>query len=179
MGATGREIATRIDALRAAIERHNYRYYVLDDPEVTDATYDRLLRELQELEAAHPELATPDSPTRRVGAAPAAAFSPVRHRVPMLSLQNAFTVEELAEFDQRVRRLLGRDEPLPYALEPKLDGLAVQAIYERGRFVSGSTRGDGVDRRGSRRKPQDRSLAAAATARRRAAGAPRVPGGAR
>ena len=144
MGATGREIATRIDALRAAIERHNYRYYVLDDPEVTDATYDSLLRELQELEAAHPELATPDSPTRRVGAAPAAAFSPVRHRVPMLSLQNAFTVEELAEFDQRVRRLLGREEPLPYALEPKLDGLAVQAIYEAGRFVSGSTRGDGA-----------------------------------
>ena len=144
MGATGRDIATRIDALRAAIERHNYRYYVLDDPEVTDATYDGLLRELQELEAAHPELATPDSPTRRVGAAPAAAFSPVRHRVPMLSLQNAFTVEELAEFDQRVRRLLGREEPLPYALEPKLDGLAVQAIYEAGRFVSGSTRGDGA-----------------------------------
>jgi len=144
MGATGREIATRIDALRAAIERHNYRYYVLDDPEVTDATYDGLLRELQELETAHPELATPDSPTRRVGAAPAAAFSPVRHRVPMLSLQNAFTVEEFAEFDQRVRRLLGREEPLDYALEPKLDGLAVQAIYKAGRFVSGSTRGDGT-----------------------------------
>jgi len=144
MGATGREIATKLDALRAAIERHNYRYYVLDDPEVTDATYDRLLRELLDLEAAHPELATPDSPTRRVGAAPAAAFSPVRHRVPMLSLQNAFTVEELAEFDERVRRLLGRDEPLLYALEPKLDGLAVEAVYEQGRFVSGSTRGDGV-----------------------------------
>ena len=144
MGSTGREIATRIDALRAAIERHNYRYYVLDDPEVADATYDKLLRELLELENAHPELATPDSPTRRVGAAPAAAFSPVRHRVPMLSLQNAFTVEELAEFDRRVRRLLGREESLPDVLEPKLDGLAVQAIYESGRFVSGSTRGDGA-----------------------------------
>jgi DNA ligase (NAD+) len=144
MGASGRAIATRIDALRAAIEHHNYRYYVLDDPEVTDATYDGLLRELLGLEAAHPELATPDSPTRSVGATPAGAFSPVRHRVPMLSLQNAFSVEELAEFDQRVRRFLGRDEPLTYALEPKLDGLAVQAIYEQGRLVSGSTRGDGT-----------------------------------
>jgi len=144
MGATGREIATKIDALRAAIERHNYRYYVLDDPEVTDATYDCRLRELLELEAAHPELATPDSPTRRVGAAPAGGFSAVRHRVPMLSLQNAFTVEELVEFDQRVRRLLGHDAPLPYALEPKLDGLAVQAIYAEGRFIAGSTRGDGT-----------------------------------
>jgi len=144
MGATGREIATRIDALRAAIEEHNYRYHVLDDPAVTDATYDSLVRELLQLETAHPELATPDSPTRRVGAAPAAAFSPVRHRVPMLSLQNAFTTEELAEFDQRVRRQLGREEPLPFVLEPKFDGLAVQAIYADGRFVSGSTRGDGT-----------------------------------
>ena len=144
MGSTGRDIATKIDALRAAIEGHNRRYYVLDDPEVTDATYDGLVRELLQLEAAHPELATPESPTRRVGAAPAAAFSPVRHRVPMLSLQNAFTVEELAEFDQRIRRLLGSEEPLPYALEPKFDGLAVQVIYVAGRFVSGSTRGDGA-----------------------------------
>ena len=144
MGATGWDIATKLDALRAAIERHNHRYYVLDDPEVTDATYDRLMRELLDLEAAHPELVTPDSPTRRVGATPAGAFSPVRHRVPMLSLQNAFTVEEFTEFDQRVRRLLDRDEPLLYALEPKLDGLAVEVVYEQGRFVSGSTRGDGV-----------------------------------
>ena len=144
MGATRREIATRIDALRAAIERHNHRYYVLDDPEVTDATYDSLMRELLSLEAAHPELATPDSPTRRVGSTPAGAFAPVRHLVPMLSLQNAFTVEELAEFDQRVRRVLDRDEPVPYIFEPKLDGLAVQVIYSKGLFVSGSTRGDGT-----------------------------------
>jgi len=144
MGATGRKIATRIDALRATIESHDYSYYVLNDPEVTDATYDSLMRELLELEAAHPELATSESPTRRVGATPAGMFSPVCHRVPMLSLQNAFSVEELAEFDQRVKRLLGHDEPLPYALEPKLDGLAVQAVYAAGRFVSGSTRGDGT-----------------------------------
>ncbi len=144
MGATIRDIAKRIEALRADIERHNHRYYVLDDPEVTDATYDGLLRELLELEKAHPELATPDSPTRRVGATPSETFAPVRHRVPMLSLQNAFSAEELAEFDQRVRRVLGNDEHLTYALEPKLDGLAVQAIYQGGIFVSGSTRGDGT-----------------------------------
>lgn len=144
MSATGREIATRIEALRTAIERHNYRYHVLDDPEVTDATYDSLVRELLELEAAHPDLATPDSPTRSVGAAPSGVFTPVRHRVPMLSLQNAFTIEELVEFDQRVLRQLGSAGPLPYALEPKLDGLAVQAIYANGSFVSGSTRGDGT-----------------------------------
>jgi DNA ligase (NAD+) len=144
MGATKREVAKRIDELRTAIERHNYRYYVLDDPEISDAAYDRLLRELQQLEDANPELASPDSPTRRVGAPPAAAFAPVRHRLPMLSLQNAFTTEELVEFDGRLRRLLKSGEPLRYALEPKLDGLAIEAVYEQGRFVSGSTRGDGI-----------------------------------
>jgi DNA ligase (NAD+) len=137
------DIRARVEELRAAIEHHNRRYYVLDSPEISDAAYDRLLRELERLEQAHPELASPDSPTRRVGAPPAAAFAPVRHRVPMLSLQNAFTVEELAEFDQRVRRFLKREEPLRYVLEPKLDGLAVELVYERGRFAGGSTRGDG------------------------------------
>ena len=144
MGATRREIARRIEELRAAIEHHNYRYYVLDDPEISDAAYDLLLRELQQLEEANPGLASPDSPTHRVGAPPAATFSPVRHRLPMLSLQNAFSEAELVEFDERVRRFLGREEPLRYALEPKLDGLAIEAIYENGRFVSGSTRGDGT-----------------------------------
>jgi DNA ligase (NAD+) len=144
MGATRREIAKRIDELRAAVEHHNYRYYVLDDPEISDAAYDQLLRELQRLEEANPQLASPDSPTRRVGAPPAAAFAPVHHRLPMLSLQNAFSDAELVEFDERVRRLLGREEPLRYALEPKLDGLAIEAVYEKGRFVSGSTRGDGT-----------------------------------
>src|SRR5512139_1970614 len=144
MGATKREIAKRIEELRAAIEHHNYRYYVLDDPEISDAAYDRLLRELQDLEAAHPELDDPASPTRRVGAPPATAFAPVRHRLPMLSLQNAFTAEEFLEFDRRVRRFLAREEPLRYVLEPKLDGLAVEVVYEGGRFASGSTRGDGT-----------------------------------
>ncbi len=144
MGATKRGIAMRIEELRTAIERHNYRYYVLDDPEVTDAAYDQLLLELQQLEAAHPDLASPDSPTCRVGAPPAAAFTPVRHRLPMLSLQNAFSTEDLVEFDQRLRRMLARDDALEYVLEPKLDGLAIEAIYEQGRFISGSTRGDGM-----------------------------------
>jgi DNA ligase (NAD+) len=144
MGATDRDIATRIEALRAAIEEHNHRYYVLDDPRVTDATYDRLMRELLALEAAHPQLVTPASPTQRVGSTPSGTFAPVRHRLPMLSLQNAFSVEALAEFDQRIRRALGRDEPLRYTLEPKLDGLAIEAVYEQGRFVSASTRGDGT-----------------------------------
>src|SRR5512139_4300114 len=108
MSTVSRDVGKRIEELRAAVEHHNYRYYVLDSPEVSDAAYDRLLRELEELEAAHPELADADSPTRRVGAAPSAAFAPVRHRLPMLSLQNAFTEEELLEFDRRVRRFLAR-----------------------------------------------------------------------
>ena len=144
MSAVNRDVAKRVEELRRALEHHNHRYYVLDDPEIPDAAYDRLLRELQELEAAHPELADPDSPTRRVGAPPDAAFAPVRHRLPMLSLQNAFSEEELLEFDRRVRRFLGREEPLRYLLEPKLDGLAVEVVYENGRFASGSTRGDGT-----------------------------------
>ncbi|HWR97521.1 MAG TPA: NAD-dependent DNA ligase LigA [Candidatus Methanoperedens sp.] len=144
MSAVSRDIGKRIEELRAAVEHHNYRYYALDAPEISDAAYDRLLRELQGLEEAHPEFADPDSPTRRVGAAPAAAFAPVRHRRPMLSLQNAFTAGELLEFDRRVRRLLGREEPLRYLLEPKLDGLAVEVVYDQGRLASGSTRGDGT-----------------------------------
>jgi DNA ligase (NAD+) len=144
MSGVSRDVGKRIEELRRSLELHNYRYYVLDAPEISDAAYDRLLRELQNLEAAHPEFADPDSPTRRVGAPPAAAFTPVRHRVPMLSLQNAFSEGELLEFDRRVRRFLGREEPLRYLLEPKLDGLAVEVVYERGRFASGSTRGDGT-----------------------------------
>ena len=144
MSAAKREIARRIEELRAAIEHHNHRYYVLDSPEIPDAAYDRLLRELERLEAEHPELASPDSPTQRVGAPPEAAFAPVRHRLPMLSLQNAFSADELAEFDRRIRRALKREQPVRYVLEPKLDGLAVEVVYERGRFASGSTRGDGT-----------------------------------
>jgi len=136
------EPAQRAEQLRQQIDHHNYRYYVLDDPEISDAQYDRLMRELQALEAEHPELVTPDSPTQRVGAEPLAAFGEVRHEIPMLSLDNAFSDEELADFDRRARERL-KVETLEYTAEPKLDGLAVSLLYENGRLVRGATRGDG------------------------------------
>lgn len=132
----------RIERLRETINEHNYRYYVLDQPTVSDAEYDRLLRELQSLEAEHPELITPDSPTQRVGAQPAEGFATVTHRIPMLSLANAFSAEEVAEFDRRIRDRLDLEE-LEYAVEPKLDGLAIALRYEQGQLVLGATRGDG------------------------------------
>jgi DNA ligase (NAD+) len=141
--------AARADAqkeiarLREEVERHNHRYYVLDDPLVSDAEYDKLFRRLQALEEAHPELRTPDSPTQRVGAAPLERFGTVRHRHQMLSLQNVTTREEMAAFDERVRRFLGR-EHIEYVGEPKIDGVAVELVYEDGALVVGSTRGDGV-----------------------------------
>ena len=134
----------RAKALREQIAYHNYRYYVLDDPLIPDSEYDRLMAELQEIEAQHPELVTPDSPTQRVGAAPLAEFAEVRHRVPMLSLDNAFTEEDLANFDRRVRERLGHESAISYAAEPKLDGLAVSLRYERGSLVQAATRGDGM-----------------------------------
>ncbi len=137
-----REAARRIEELRAQVAHHDYRYYVLDDPEVSDATYDRLMRELRELEAAHPELVTPDSPTQRVGGAAAQAFPAVVHTVPMLSLENAFTEEDIVDFDRRVRARLEVEE-VEYAAEPKLDGLAISLRYEGGRLAQAATRGDG------------------------------------
>ncbi len=128
--------------MRARIDEHNHRYYVLDRPSISDAEYDRLLRELQALEAEHPELVRPDSPTQRVGARPAAGFETVRHDIPMLSLANAFEKAEVAEFDQRLRDRLDL-ETLDYVIEPKLDGLAVALRYEGGQLVLGATRGDG------------------------------------
>ncbi len=135
-----------IARLRAEIEHHNRLYYAQDAPEISDADYDALFRRLQELEAAHPELLTPDSPTQRVGAAPAERFRSVRHRVPMLSLANAMSEDEVREFDARVGRLLERKDGVTttYVAEPKLDGLAIELVYERGRLVVGSTRGDGT-----------------------------------
>lgn len=133
---------SRIRELRQEIERHDYRYHVLDDPEVPDAEYDRLMRELRDLEAQHPALITPESPTRRVGAEPLAGFAETRHRVPMLSLENAFDTGELRAFDRRVRERLGR-EHIRYLAEPKLDGLAVSLTYETGRLSRAATRGDG------------------------------------
>ncbi len=135
-------LAERAEELRQQLREANHRYYVLDAPTLSDAEYDRLFRELTQLEEAHPELRTPDSPTQRVGAQPSEKFAKVQHRRPMMSLANVMSDEELAEFDGRVHRLLG-DEPVAYVFEPKLDGLAVTLTYENGRFVQGATRGDG------------------------------------
>ncbi len=131
-----------IAKLREQLNYHAYRYYVLDDPEITDAEYDRLFRRLQELEAQYPELVTPDSPTQRVGAAPLEEFEAVTHTIPMVSLDNAFDDGEVRDFDQRLRKLLGVEE-IEYTVEPKLDGTAVELVYENGLFTVGSTRGDG------------------------------------
>ena len=134
----------RLAELRQQLDHHNYRYYVLDDPEIADSEYDRLFRELEELEASYPELVTPDSPSRRVGATGLAPFAPVRHSLPMLSLENAFDEGELADFEARLRRFLNLEEAITYQAEPKLDGLAVELVYEKGFFTMGSTRGDGL-----------------------------------
>src|ERR1700681_2266558 len=135
--------AARAAELRQTLERYNYRYHALDDPEVPDAEYDRLMLELRALEAEHPELVTPDSPTQRVGAAPVAAFGAVKHRLAMLSLDNAFSDQEVRDFDRRIRERLDGRAPIRYSAEPKLDGLAISARYENGVFVQGATRGDG------------------------------------
>lgn len=140
-----REAQGCINKLREEINYHNYLYYVLDSPEISDAEYDRLMRELVELEHSHPELVAPDSPTQRVGAAPLKEFKSVSHTIPMLSLSNTETEEETVEFDRRIRRFLHvpEDQPIEYVAETKLDGLAVEVVYEHGRFAVGSTRGDG------------------------------------
>ena len=137
------EAQAELERLRREIEHHNYLYYVKDAPEITDAEYDRLFRRLLELEAQFPDLVTPDSPSHRVGAPPADEFRPVPHRVPMLSLQNAMDEAEMREFEVRLKRFLGRDEPIAYLIEPKFDGLSAELVYEDGVFVTGSTRGDG------------------------------------
>jgi DNA ligase (NAD+) len=135
-------VGARIAQLREQIEQHNHRYYVLDDPSISDAEYDRLFRELQALEAQHPELVTPDTPTLRVGGTPLKVFKEVQHRTPMLSLNNAFSEAEVRAFDARIRETLGADE-IEYAVEPKFDGLAITLTYRDGVFVQGATRGDG------------------------------------
>ncbi len=133
----------RAAELRKALHRHNYLYHVMDEPEVSDAEYDRLMQELIALEAAYPELIEPDSPTQRVGALPLEKFETVAHSVPMLSLENAFGEEEVLAFDKRVRRFLNTDSQLLYTAEPKMDGVAVEIVYENGRLIEASTRGDG------------------------------------
>ncbi|MGH7769056.1 MAG: NAD-dependent DNA ligase LigA [Candidatus Binatia bacterium] len=142
---TPEQIRKEILHLREEIEKHNYRYYVLDDPLVGDAEYDRLFRRLAELESEHPEFASPDSPTQRVGAAPLEKFATVRHTLPMLSLNNANDREELREFEERMQRFLKTSEPIEFMIEPKIDGLAVELVYDHGRLTVGATRGDGLN----------------------------------
>ena len=137
------EAAARALELREQLHYHNYRYYVLDDPVIADAEYDRLMQELMALEARYPALITPDSPTQRVGAAPLTKFASVRHRQPMLSLENAFSDGEAREFEARLQRFLRTHEEFYYVFEPKMDGVAVNLTYEQGRLAGGATRGDG------------------------------------
>ena len=143
---------TRILELRAELDQHNYRYYVLDEPSIPDAEYDRLFHELKALEDEHPELVTRDSPTQRVGGAALSAFTQVKHEIPMLSLGNAFDEASMLEFDRRVTEgldlpvgdLFGGGAAVEYSCEPKLDGLAVSLLYQDGELVRGATRGDGT-----------------------------------
>jgi DNA ligase (NAD+) len=134
----------RIESLRSLVRYHNRRYYQLDDPEISDLQYDQLMQELIALELAHPDLITPDSPTQRIGAAPLEKFEPFRHDTPMLSLANAFSETDIRDFDGRIRRMLGRTDAIRFVAEPKLDGVAVNLVYERGVFMAGATRGDGA-----------------------------------
>ena len=134
----------KIRELRSEIERHNRLYYQLDEPEISDAEYDRMLNELMELEDKYADsIDVTDSPSRRVGAAPLEKFATVTHLTPMLSLANAFSGEEIVEFENRIKRALGDDSEIDYVAEPKIDGVAVNLIYENGIFKTGSTRGDG------------------------------------
>jgi len=138
-------LKARAEDLRRQIDHHNYRYYVLDQPEISDAEYDRMMRELEQIERDHPELRTPDSPTQRVGAAPSEKFRVVSHRKMMMSLANAMDAEEMIEFDKRIKRMLRSDDDIEYVAEVKLDGLSVELVYEDGLLAVASTRGDGIN----------------------------------
>ncbi|OGT62459.1 MAG: DNA ligase (NAD(+)) LigA, partial [Gammaproteobacteria bacterium RIFCSPHIGHO2_12_FULL_45_12] len=141
---TKQALAAQMTSLHKQINEHNYRYYVLDDPCISDAEYDLLFATLKKLEQQHPELITADSPTQRVGAAPLKAFSEVQHGQAMLSLDNGFAADDILAFDQRIHERLRLDAPIEYCCEPKMDGLAVSIRYEAGRLVQASTRGDGL-----------------------------------
>jgi DNA ligase (NAD+) len=136
--------AQRAVQLREQIDQHDYRYYVLNEPSVPDAEYDRLMKELREIEAAHPSLVTPDSPTQRVSGVASSQFGEVRHVIPMLSLENGFTDEDLTDFDRKVRERLGSADAVEYCAEPKIDGLAISVLYREGVYTRAATRGDGV-----------------------------------
>jgi DNA ligase (NAD+) len=138
-------IPKRIEELRQALHRHNYRYYVLDDPEISDAEYDRMMQALIKLETDYPELSSPDSPSLRVGSPPLEKFETVEHSLPMLSLENGFNDSDIMEFDRRISRNLNIDGEIIYTAEPKLDGVAVELVYENSRLVTASTRGDGFN----------------------------------
>ena len=135
------ETAARIDELRRLIEHHNHRYHVLDDPEISDGAYDVLYDELRGLEEANPKLVRPDSPTQRVGGAPADGFRKVEHLLPMGSLEKVTTGEAIQKWADDVRKRLESDEPVAYVVEPKIDGSAISLVYENGVFVRGATRG--------------------------------------
>ncbi|MBW2573211.1 MAG: NAD-dependent DNA ligase LigA, partial [Deltaproteobacteria bacterium] len=137
------EVIKRVTQLREALHHHSYRYYVLDDPEISDSEYDRMMQELIRLETNYPDLSSPDSPTLRVGAPPLDKFETIEHSIPMLSLDNGFSDADIFEFDLRVKRGLDTDDTIFYTAEPKLDGVAVELVYENGRLISASTRGDG------------------------------------
>ena len=139
-----RQIVHKVEALRKTLHRHNYRYYVLDDPEISDAEYDRLMQELKQLEETYPQLISPDSPTARVGAPALEKFDTLVHSIPMLSLDNGFNDADILEFDRRVKRNLDAQDEILYTAEPKMDGVAVELIYENGKLAAASTRGDGV-----------------------------------
>jgi DNA ligase (NAD+) len=137
-------VKAEVERLRQELTQHNYRYYVLDDPLVSDAEYDRLFRQLVDLETRYPELHDPLSPTQRVGAPPLTEFAPVRHSIPMLSLGNVMSRTEMQEFQERIQRFLKSDADIEYVAEAKIDGVAVELVYEQGKLTTGSTRGDGV-----------------------------------
>src|SRR2546422_9154635 len=167
------DAAERIEALREAIHRHNYLYYAENRPEITDAEYDRLWKELRALEEAHPELITADSPTQSPSGRRQEAFAPVEHLTAMLSLDNAMSPDDLREFEARLRRAAPQAK-LDFVCEPKIDGLGVALLYERGRFVRGATRGDG-------RIGEDvtRTCAPSRPSRPRSTGPSRTPSGSR
>src|SRR5436309_2526913 len=142
MVAITKSLDEKVESLREEIRHHEYRYYVLDDPEISDAEFDRLMNQLKKLEAEQPELITPDSPTQRVGGKPREGFVKVAHSIPMLSLDNAYSEEELSAWERRIHELSGRKD-IEYVCELKLDGMSLALRYEAGRLVRGITRGDG------------------------------------
>src|SRR5689334_10863799 len=143
MASSTKEVVTKIEALREKIRHHEYRYFVLDDPEISDFDFDKLVEQLKKLEAGHPDLITPDSPTQRVGGKPREGVVKVAHSSPMLSLDNTYSEEELRDWERRVHELSGHKD-VDYVCELKLDGMSLALVYENGRLARGVTRGDGT-----------------------------------